>query len=172
MNLTSIPSLRNSISPTAILGLVIAIVIDSVQTSIRWSQTHIFQKHAKVISPFRTNRNPPTPIAIPFVMVGIRAALNHLRPAFVFACSFLSKVMAMLKVVFFLHTTAAFCGLRRIFPHHKFGTNNFFSATIASAQPQSSPRIIYSFNSRESVELLTRNIFESEVIFAHFRMIA
>jgi hypothetical protein len=65
--------------PPAILFKITLIVVNPVDSHIRWAFANVFKKIDK-IQPAFAHRNAPAPVIRPFSSVGIRASANNVQP--------------------------------------------------------------------------------------------
>jgi hypothetical protein len=66
-------------SPPAIFGRITCVVVYAVEGQARWWETHVFQKHRKLIPSF-TDVDASTAIVFIGCIVGVHAASAHSLP--------------------------------------------------------------------------------------------
>jgi hypothetical protein len=85
---TSIPLLLAPCRPSAVAGLIIAIIVHAIKSQPKWSPAHIFDECKKTISPSFTDRNSPSAVVAIFKRLRIAASLDHATPCTMFWPSF------------------------------------------------------------------------------------
>lgn len=130
--------------PPAVIGGIIAFVVDSVERVTRWTLAHVFQEVLKRLPPL-ANRYSPTPVARIPIAFGMVASGSHPGPRSVGSC----LCHAVRNSAVFLQTTAGFC-----YAMHKPSRGNFHRVS-AGALAFPLARLIFASNelkNRESPE--------------------
>ena len=123
-------------SPPNVTGLVVAVVVDSINRQFRrWSASYVGKECLKVITPFIANRDTPSAVIFVSGIFGIEAAVFYRVPNSIF--SGFSKLFTLTVNKFVFSTpistiaTAAFRKtIAKICPR-----NLPFSAAIATTEP-------------------------------------
>ena len=83
ISLRTIIGLFFSRGPSAIAGLIVAVVVYAVNPLTKWGFAHIRKELTKRFSPLGANRNAATPIPWPALDIGICTSLNHCLPTMI-----------------------------------------------------------------------------------------
>lgn len=79
-----ITSLLAPRSPSAVIWLVMAIVIDPVKRKARWAAAHVFKECCKIVPPTLTNSDPSSSPEVVFGVLRVEAPLLHAVPCAIF----------------------------------------------------------------------------------------
>lgn len=149
----SVSTLLHLGGPAAIAGLIVAIIIDTVQCHTFWSFAHIRKKVLKFI-PANAESNTTAPIARIAYIIGVQNSLVHRVPSFVGAAACHS--MSCIAVV---HQAST--GTRRA-ASQVGAAYNFFYSAITPTQPHSLavPIVFSPLQYQEPVKPLPRQVNE------------
>ena len=84
-DIAAVASLGTPISPAAVLGAVVAIVVDAINAVARWAWPHIYKKGLEVVSPPVTHNDATTPICGESLAVAIVATGFRTTPRAIFS---------------------------------------------------------------------------------------
>jgi hypothetical protein len=155
MRRTAISILLKASGPAAVAGLIIPIVIDSVQRRIGGPIPHVGKERYETL-PAVANPDPSAAIPVEGMMVAPGTALPHLSPASIFWPHFaltrtnagrpVNKMMAALAFAFLgmlgqplLIQTSTTLGSPFFIACEIIRKQNLFSPAVASAQPSGAP---------------------------------
>ncbi len=138
-----IPILLLSRSPVAIIWRVAEVIIAPLNRMFwRWFRPHICEEPS-IVAPAVADRNAAPPVAIPSLLIGISASLDHGFPTVVLSSVAIACCMPMLLNSISPETATAFGAS----VHQSAGPDNAMGPTIAKASvldgPCGGPPIIF-----------------------------
>lgn len=143
---SSVLSLLRQCGPTAILGLVVAIWVDPIQSHSFWSRPHVSQEGDEAVAPFLADGDPAPAVVFIASHGRIFTARDHRRPRTVFACALRLHAfgMAVHQVSSGTQITRkAAARLTTATPQMRRADETFVSA-VAATEPPRMPRQLLS----------------------------
>lgn len=80
---TGVKQLFSPRGPSAVAGLVVAVIIDAVKLKAWWTVSHISVKVLERLAPSIAYRNTSSSVVLPIRPIGVCAALDHVVPGVV-----------------------------------------------------------------------------------------
>ena len=130
----SVSTLRSSISPNAILRLIVSIVVFAFKSKFGWAWSHIFKKISEV-HPSRANRNSSTAPIFISSRFRIKTTALHVSPYIIFTRYFVADTMAVFsfakRCIFASSASATFANAA----HQLIRSHRQFCSAIAMTLP-------------------------------------